>query len=389
MPKLLGKTVQLYVTGKCNMGCLHCNTPRGILDMTIKTFKKTIEWALMNGAERIELFANDPLLHPDIEEMVNILNESGLGYAILTVGDSPHDKETFEKFLKLAEKVDKKRGAFVFSVDFTEETSLEILKNKKNENYDLAFKAETFWGKLSPILLEKRIPVRTNTVISKDNFQEVETIMRRVIEMGFMASFCYIQVRQPEFEELCSEGLTLKLEGKFRKFITDLNLLSQSDISGIISEVKKIIANGELKNDAVFNTFRGSDYSESVISISQLEKLRKELFILKEEFPSKLLPPSDFIKEIGNRGFGCIELMKDQKFPQIKIGTEGQVLFCCDLHDPHTSSYFVDDWNEWTAGIFLEMIRINPYIWICAYFNPCDFSVNRVVYTASKGADNK
>ena len=240
-----------------------------------------------------------------------------------------------------------------------------------------------------PILLEKGVPVRTNTVISKNNFGEVVQIMRRVIDMGFTASFCFIQVRQPEFDQLCDEGLTLKLEGGFRRFITESGILSREDIDKIISDTKEIVKNEELEDNTIFNTFRGNNFDESVILPSQLEKLRKELSVLKEEFPSKLLPPSDFIKEVGSRGFGCLELLKKENFPQMKIGTEGQIFFCCDLHDSHTSSYSVDGWNEYTVKIFQEMIRINPYIWICMYFNPCDFSVNRVVYDASKRVDDK
>lgn len=389
MQKLLGKTVQLYITGKCKMNCLHCSAPREIMDMTLETFKETIKWSLINGAERIELFANDPLLHPDIEKMVEVLNKSGLGYAILTIGDSSHDEKTFKKFLKLAEKIDKEKGAFVFSVDFTEETSQEILKDEGSVDYAYAFKAETFWNKLAPLLLEKRIPVRTNTVISRKNVDEVTLIMNRVIEMGFTASFCYIQVRQPEFDKLRSKGLTLTLEKYFRKFMIESNLLHVSNVENIIEETKRIVSSGELNDNTVFNTFRGGDYSESEISISQLEKLRKELSLLKEKYPNRLLPPQDFIKVIGNRGFGCIELLKNRNFPQMKVGTKGQLLFCCDLHDKYTSEYTVYKRDRWTSKIFQEMLRINPYIWICMYFNPCDFSVNHVVYDASKRVDNK
>jgi len=389
MEKLLGKTVQLYITGLCNMKCHHCNTPRNIPNMTLETFKEAIKWSLANGADRIELFANDPLLHPDIEKMVEMLNKSRLGYAILTVGDSPHDEETFRKFLKLADKIDKKKGAFVFSVDFTEETSRKILKNDRDVNYPFAFKAETFWVKLAPILLKKKIPVRTNTVISRNNVDEVVLIINRVIEMGFTASFCYIQVRQPEFDRLCSKGLMPILESRFRKFMIDSELLKGFDVEEIIEETKSIVKSGELENNTIFNAFRGKNYSESEISIPRLEKLRKDLSTLKEKFPNRVLPSIKFIEEIGSRGFGCINLLKNKNFPQMKIGTECQMFFCCDLHDKYTSEYSVFKNDEWTIGIFQQMIRINPYIWICMYFNPCDFSVNRVVYDASKRVDDK
>ena len=377
----LGRTVQLYVTGKCNMGCPHCGSPRDVPDMTIETFRRSVEWTQKNGVKRIELFANDPLLHPDIEEVIDILDKSRLGYALLTVGDSPRDPEVKKKFLRIMEKINKERGAFVFSVDFTEKTAQEIL-NSETEINSYAFKAKVFWGLVS-LLQKEKIPVRTNTVISVKNINEVGLIIERVVEMGFAASFCFVQVRQPEFDKLCFSGLTPELEQGFREYMSASNLLSKQEIDEIIIQAR-IIVGGKLEDYVLFNTFRGKDYSESEIPLAQLKQLREELLALKDKFSDKLLPSHDFIKEIGSRGFGCIKLLKKQSFPQMKIGNEGQILFCCDLHDPRVSKYSVNNkWDDKKKQEFLEIIRTNPYIWICLYFNPCDFSVNRVVYDAS------
>jgi hypothetical protein len=69
------------------------------------------------------------------------------------------------------------------------------------------------------------------------------------------------------------------------------------------------------------------------------------------------------------------------RFPQIKVGTGGEMVFCCDLYDPLTTAYELEDMcDSVKRKEFLEIIRTNPYIWLCALLNPCDFSVNNVRY---------
>lgn len=395
MPKkFLGRTVQLYTTSLCKMNCPHCSSRlQTVPGMTLATFEDVVKDVEVNGARRIELFANDPLLHPEIEEQVEVLNKSGLGYAILTVGASPSDSSVRERFFRVMRKIDRERGGFVFSVDYSEETAKKILiEAGTNENTSYAFKANTFW-ELAPLLQMERIPVRINVVISRYNIDEVVTIMRRAAEMGFATSFCFVQHRQAEFDEISNQGFTSELEGKFRKYLHSSGILALREVDEIVRETKKITENeledkkdpsGEVIEQSPFNAFRGNDRSEGEIPIRRLAQLRHDILALKDELRDKILPSEDFIREIGNRGFGCIKLLKQGQFPQMKVGSEGQMLFCCDLHDPYTSRYSINEMDEGKRrDSFLEMIRINPYIWTCLYFNPCDFSVNRVVYDAS------
>ncbi len=392
--KFLGKTVQLYTTSLCKMNCPHCSSRLQMIpDMILATFKHVVKDVEVNGARRIELFANDPLLHPEIEEQVEVLNKSGLGYAILTVGASPRDSRDSsvrERFFRVMRKINRERGAFVFSVDLTEETAKKILtKGGTDENTSYAFKANTFW-ELAPLLQMEQIPVRINVVISRYNIDEVVTIMCRATEMGFAASFCFVQNTDAKFDELSRKGLTPKLEQGFRNYLHSSGLLSTSEVDQIIADTHKVVADNELEDkkntsgnvieQSPFNAFRGNDRSEGRISIIQLAKLRRDILALKNKLKEKILPSDDFIYEIGNRGFGCIKLLKQNQFPQMKIGSEGQMIFCCDLHDPCTSRYSINEMDEdKRRDSFLEMIRTNPYIWTCLYFNPCDFSVNHVV----------
>lgn len=387
---MLGSTVQLYTTGRCRMNCTHCGSRKlSLSDMTLNTFKVVVRALGRLKVKRMELFANDPLLHPEIEEQVDILNGSGLDYAVLTVGASPGAPDVKERFLRVMRKIDRERGGFVFSVDYSEETAKKILiEAGTDENTSYAFKANTFW-ELAPLLRQKGVPVRTNTVISKYNVREVVDIVRRIAQMGFATSFCFVQTRQPKFDELSNQGLTLELEGKFRKYLHSSRILAPWEVDEIVKETKKITENeledkkdpsGEVIERSPFNTFRGNDRSEVEIPSQEIVQLRKELLRLKKSMRGRVLPVENFIRRIGEPGVGCIEFLKRREFPSLKIGPKGEIIFCCDLHDPY-SGYSIVEMDEFEKRqAFIKMCIINPYIWICTFFNPCDFSINWIRY---------
>jgi len=379
----LGPTLQLYTTGKCNMKCAHCTSRiQQMLDMNNDVFSSIIENAYNCGAKRIELFGNDPLLHPNIVWQVRMLNASLFSYAICTVGADRKDESIEQLFWKVAGIITNRKGGFVFSVDYTEETAIKILESKVSDT-SYAFKAFTFW-RYAKRLKKMGISVRINIVISKYNFTEVIDIINRVAEMGFAVSFCFVQFRQSEFKNLFgndinSSFLNSKIQNNFSYFLKSANILDWSEILGIISKARNIISRGKNRS---FNCFRGMNSDEGEIEEQNLQVLRAKILDLKTEFGSNIiLPGKDFILGLGKKGFGCLDLLKQSRYPQMKIGSEGQMIFCCDLHDPKTKSYYLAKLNIMnTREEFLKNIRTNPYIWLCCFFNPCDFSVNRVVY---------
>jgi hypothetical protein len=256
--------------------------------------------------------------------------------------------------------------------------------SRANGDTSYAFKALAFW-KLVPLLQKRGISARINVVVSRFNIAEVPAIIRRAVEMGFAASFCFVQTRQKEFNEFALKGFTSASFNNFRQYLESSEISAQNEMRAIIKGVRQIIKEGELI-EGPFNAFRGDDPSEAEIPPDELFRLRGQLLDLQKEFGSeKILLGEGFIKTLGERGFGCLKLLKQGRYPQMKIGSEGQMIFCCDLHDPITQAFRISDFQDLSKiQNFLEAIRNNPYIWLCAYFNPCDFSVNRVEYGASK-----
>jgi len=374
---LLGETVQIYTTKKCGMNCPHCSSRTlNLSEMTMDTFREVVGFVSKNGCKRLELFANDPVFHNDITKQIGILNESSLDYAILTVGANRNIPASPKAhFMQIMDMINPAKGGFVFSVDYSEQISRDILSKSFNA---YAYKALSFW-QLAPILQDKKIPVRINVVVSKDNVNEVLLIIQRAAEMGFAVSFCFVQYHQPKFLELIKNGLTSDAEEGFRSYLTNTGFFENSELDGFMNTVRGIVAN-ELKNGP-FNKFRGSDAEEGNIQEGKLIEIRKGILLLKTHFNDQILPGDDFINGLGGLSTGCLNLLKQGKFPQMKIGSNGEMLFCCDLHDPKTSNFTVDTLNSpqaWES--FLTAIRKNPYVLLCSYFNRCDFSVNHVMY---------
>src|SRR3989338_7088466 len=104
MASLFGNTVQLYITQACEMGCPHCaSREQKMPNMKPETLQTIIKVLESNMVERVELFANDPILHPQIETFIGMLNQSTLKYAILTVGASPKNSDVRKRFLEVLE----------------------------------------------------------------------------------------------------------------------------------------------------------------------------------------------------------------------------------------------------------------------------------------------
>lgn len=375
---IFGETIQYYVTDKCLQGCPHCASFKQVMiDMSPSIFRETIHSLKNQGVKRIELFANDPILHPQIDELIQILEQSGLNYAILTIGDSFKYPKVKKIFNHLLQKTTLDKSGFVFSVDYTLKSADKILKNGYNA---YAFKAKSFW-EMAPQLQIMNISVRINAVITKYNVNEVPKIIKQAAKMEFAASFCFIQTIRQDFEELFKKGLTAPLEKKFRTFLQKkYGILNTKEIDKVIKQTREIATDKDLKP---FNIFRGTDRSEEAIPEKDLEILRKKLLKLKQnkKIGNNILPDENFINNLGKKNIGCINLLKQGVFPQLKVASSGRAQFCCDLNDPNTARYSIQELDNLNKQKeFLKILRENPHILICLYFNPCSFSVNYVRY---------
>jgi SynChlorMet cassette radical SAM/SPASM protein ScmF len=87
------RSLYFYLTEGCNLACRHCwVSPRrqtepgefGALDLQL--YKDIIRQAKELGLHSIKLTGGEPLLHPQIEELIVHAREAGLGFAVETNG---------------------------------------------------------------------------------------------------------------------------------------------------------------------------------------------------------------------------------------------------------------------------------------------------------------
>ena len=86
-------TLYLYIAGSCNLACRHCwISPnymaggKGGQFVPLEYVSKAIQQALPLGLSSIKLTGGEPLLHPQIRELVTLISQAGLDITIETNG---------------------------------------------------------------------------------------------------------------------------------------------------------------------------------------------------------------------------------------------------------------------------------------------------------------
>jgi len=87
------RQLYFYLTEGCNLACRHCwlapkFDPDGsrYATLPVDIFEKTINEAIPLGLTGVKLTGGEPLLHPEITELLSIVKDSGLGLTIETNG---------------------------------------------------------------------------------------------------------------------------------------------------------------------------------------------------------------------------------------------------------------------------------------------------------------
>lgn len=84
----------LYVTDQCNLDCHYCNEyDNSVPHPPISELKKWIEKIYELGAVRLGLQGGEPLLHPDIVELVRYAKELGFNKVSMSTNGFPLDQE--------------------------------------------------------------------------------------------------------------------------------------------------------------------------------------------------------------------------------------------------------------------------------------------------------
>lgn len=169
---------QIEITGRCNMGCLHC---RGVasredykdkIDMPVWAIKKAIDFAKENSENNfleIVLSGGEPLLHPNLEEILNYCEECGVHKEITTNGSLID-----EKYIDMLKRYNITNMSV--SIDSAEADKHDYMRQCPG-----AFKKATT---AIEKMIKNDINTRIRATISKRNIGEMEEIAKLAISMG-------------------------------------------------------------------------------------------------------------------------------------------------------------------------------------------------------------
>ncbi|HIH43799.1 MAG TPA: radical SAM protein [Candidatus Methanoperedenaceae archaeon] len=76
----------LHLTQECNLDCRHCYITKKEGDMTPGTFERAVRGFEDMGGIKLMLTGGEPLLHPDLPELLGILDSTRLHKVVLTNG---------------------------------------------------------------------------------------------------------------------------------------------------------------------------------------------------------------------------------------------------------------------------------------------------------------
>jgi AdoMet-dependent heme synthase len=84
------KTIYLFLTRKCNLGCKHCYIegvgPARDLDFDLASIQKLIDEAIPHGLKKVKVSGGEPFVRRDVIDVLRFLDERGLEIVLETNG---------------------------------------------------------------------------------------------------------------------------------------------------------------------------------------------------------------------------------------------------------------------------------------------------------------
>lgn len=100
------KTIYLFLTRKCNLGCQHCYI-EGVgpkakgHDFNLETIRGLIEQALPHGLRKVKVSGGEPMVHKEFMALMEYLGSCGLKELVLETNGTLFDELTIERLARL------------------------------------------------------------------------------------------------------------------------------------------------------------------------------------------------------------------------------------------------------------------------------------------------
>lgn len=162
-------SVMFSITNRCTSKCVYCDIPlRKQKELTTKEVMKLIEEMAGSGVQKLSLWGGEPLLRDDIGQVINYAKDKGMYVNIDSNG------------YLVPKRLDDIKNLDFLIMSFDGEKEYHD-KNRETGAYDKFFRAvEAVNGK---------IPIWTLTVLTKNNINSVDFIIKKAKEHKFKTMF--------------------------------------------------------------------------------------------------------------------------------------------------------------------------------------------------------
>jgi MoaA/NifB/PqqE/SkfB family radical SAM enzyme len=177
--------MHLYVTERCNLQCKMCNIwKRESKDMTLKEIEQYAEILKGLKVQNVVVTGGEPFLHPDIVEIIKLLNDYGFSVRLQTNGTLV----TEEKIRVLAKAGLKN---ITLSLDTLDEKTFDWICNSKNLVRKVEKSLAIIAGNIDGFVV-------VNTAVSKINISNLPEIVKFVHSKGAYSSLMPVHLRLEE-----------------------------------------------------------------------------------------------------------------------------------------------------------------------------------------------
>ena len=129
------KVLSVEIIRKCMNNCIHCSscsTSTSTEILTIDTIQNIILDAKNNGFTKICLSGGEPLLHPNILEIINSIKDNGLKCTIYTCGIYEDPEILFKIYDQCGNDI-----TLIYSVHTLDDDEFKIISNTDNDIIDV------------------------------------------------------------------------------------------------------------------------------------------------------------------------------------------------------------------------------------------------------------
>lgn len=271
------REVCLFLTLKCNQNCRYCHRFLGIDEVSFEDNKRIINKIAEDGIKNMTFTGGEPLLYPNIIELVKLAKEKGLKVKLITNGsvlaNNPKMREIYN---------------YLDSITF----SIDSCDNEINEKLGRSYKHAENIKTVLESLKGKELNVNINTVVSRVNIEKLEELGQflREYKINAWRIFKFIPLRETakinekEFEISKAEfriNKTLftsfpnisKVEYREENDMESKYVLIMPNGNIVVTENKKDVTIGNILENSISGLLRNRNIEKTQKAVRKIKTL--------------------------------------------------------------------------------------------------------------------